>query len=461
MSTPHRFSKAGPLDFGDGEPSTPTALDGGASTQPVPAHGKPARTTLSHALRNSIRPFTADELHSATAPWAHAFAAEEQGLFPAGEVTVLAATGREGKTFVVTSLGVMYAAMRPVSALSPAGTGKVVIVSAEDDRAQYRRKLAALAEIHGPTAVDAITTNLVVLDLNEGPLESFKVLVDVALGKPEKSVTVDPLIEALDAHFADIREDIRGLLIFETLSALSDAHEDTSGHRKVAEVLKQIARALKVAVVLVHHTSQQASQHMSSLQLSTDHIRGATSLTNNVRQCCVLVCLGGDANPHPPNDLRTRLRALVNPDRDERVSVLVTLNSSKSIEPPPLYFAWSTTQFGPALRLLEPPPVLRNMTWRSTRELIRRHGCPPHERVNQVKKQRQAIDALLQAIEKRSDQGTPATRPKLAQDLKIHLKTADGLIQRAMEAGLVREVFARVPHATGHTRVYEVISLAR
>jgi hypothetical protein len=309
---------------------------------------------LASALSSVLTAFSAQELSDAATPHPHAFQAVEVGLFPIGEVTLIAAQGREGKTFCEIGVATAFVRNRRLAGLAPVADRSVIIYSAEDDRRQYARKVAAQRWLNGE---GEWTDRIIVPDLNAPGVAEWRELVRVTDRRPEMSPAVDAIIASLRPLMP--RPGAPGLLIFETASTLTQADEDNAGHKTLIAALRKIARALEIAVVLIHHTSQAATANLPTMNLATTDIRGATALTANSRQCFQLVNLGSEEDPHPDNDARTQLRELVAPNDEARVSVLICLDSSKAIDPPPVFFKWCNTPFGPALKELTPPAKRR------------------------------------------------------------------------------------------------------
>ncbi|AER56930.1 ATPase [Pseudoxanthomonas spadix BD-a59] len=307
------------------------------------------------------------ELEASRAPHPHVFQAGERGLFPLGEVSVIGARGREGKTTVIVGLAVAVAIQHDVGRLNPPVGRSVVIFSAEDDRRQYARKVAAQCSQLGPQQAAQVKRRILVPDLDSQEMAAFRTLVTVADRSPVPTGTDAALVEAMRPLMD--RPDAPVLVVFETASTLSDAEEDTRGHKMLIACLKRVARELNVACILVHHTSQAADNNLADLNISTADIRGGTALVYNSRQNAMLVNLGSDADPFDATDARTVLRKMAG-SHDGRVTALVTLDSSKGMDPPPLFFAWRQTDFGPAAIEHEPLPTLQGKPWRKVREMV-------------------------------------------------------------------------------------------
>src|SRR5690606_7039479 len=151
---------------------------GGAVVQsdaPTPA----PEFDLTAALDDAAVPFTDAEFDAAAIPHPHAFMSADgrRGLFPAGEVTVLAAPGREGKTTVVTAIAKHYALGWALADMTPEEVGAVMVYSAEDDRQQYARKFQAQRAKLSEADAAHLQANVIVPDLHGEALAGWREIV--------------------------------------------------------------------------------------------------------------------------------------------------------------------------------------------------------------------------------------------------------------------------------------------
>jgi hypothetical protein len=408
---------------------------------------------MTAALSSALAPFSAQEFSDAATPHPHAFQAAEVGLFPVGEVTLIAAQGREGKTFCEIGIAVAFVRKQRLTGLTPAADRSVIIYSAEDDRRQYARKVAAQRWLNGE---GEWTDRIIVPDLNAPGVAEWRELVRVVDRRPEMSPAVDAIIASLRPLMD--RACAPGLLIFETASTLTQADEDNAGHKTLIAALRKIARTLEIAVVLVHHTNQAATANLPTLNLATTDIRGATALTANSRQCFQLVNLGSDEDPHPDNDARTQLREMVAPNEESRVSVLICLDSSKAIDPPPVFFKWCATPFGPALKELTPPASVEGKRWRKVREMLAGKAAEARAEAKDAESDAKVRKAVA-AVEKLLREGTPASARAISNTAGYKPGWADPYLARAVEQGLLATRLEKIPHTKGETTVYFVPDL--
>ncbi|MCH2090303.1 MAG: AAA family ATPase [Pseudoxanthomonas sp.] len=419
-----------------------------------PANVEPPRESLGEKLRQLMTPWSAQELADARKPNPHVFQDFHTGLFPVGEVSVLAAAGREGKTTVIVGISTALIIEHTLGDLTPIAGRSVVIYSCEDNRAQYASKVEAQVSLLGSTQARNVMERLIVPNLDDLESQAARAIVTVMAGQPVESEAVDAIIEALlpmlDADHPP------GLVVFETVSTLSDAEEDNKGFRALIMALKRIARALNVAVLLSHHVSQASLASLSELNLSTADIRGGTTLVNNARQALIVANLGSDARPFPASDARAVLRAMVAPDCLDRITVLAPLDGSKGEEPPPVFFRWVKASSGhPAAVEIEAPPQLRRKTWMKVREML------VAERVSQRSEAKSSaqnanVALVIRQVAKLEESGKQPTARAVSIAAGKSATWATGYLQAAVESGELTCAMEPVERTKGGAMVYRM-----
>lgn len=398
-----------------------------------------------------------DELEAAKQPHPHAFQQGDCGLFPTAEVTVIAAPGREGKTYTTIGLAVPYVLGHRVVGLKAQRDRSVMIYSAEDDRAQYVRKLAAQCARLGREDAEKVLQRIIIPDLQAEGMEMFQTLVGVPDRQPMMTQAVDVVIDAMRPRMAAPIPP--GILIFETASTLSEAEEDNRAFRILVRALKRIARQLQIAVVLVHHTSQAAGNALPDMAVSVADIRGATALAFNSRQNFILVNLGSDAEPHPDNDARTVLRSLAAPDIESRVSCLICLDSSKSMDPPPIFFEWQPTAYGPALPVLNVPQEYVGMRWRKLRQVIQAQRAEARQS-RKDSAQSTKVEQVVALVCKLSHEGQQPTVRKVSSAAGHGAEWAAPYLEQAVDSGRLIQTLESIPRTRGESRVYRPADLS-
>src|SRR5690606_29915825 len=246
-----------------------------------------------------------------------------------------------------------------------------------------------------------------------------------------------------------------GLIVFETASTLSDAEEDNRSFKAMIKALRRIARELKVAVVLVHHTSQQAASNLPDLNLSVSDIRGATALAFNARQCFLLVNLGSEEDPLPDSDARAVLRSMVAPSAGGRVTALICLDSSKAMDPPPVFFKWGVTPAGPALRSLAIPSSLQGVRWRKLQQMLRGERA---DRKQEAKEEARSatMRQVVQLVARLESQGRQPTATAISVAANRSPGWSKPYLDYAVEAGELVQSMERVLRAKGACAVYRL-----
>lgn len=366
-----------------------------------------AEATPAERLAASLTPFSASELEAARTPHPHVFSDRYgRGLFPIGEVTVVGARGREGKTTAMVAIAAALAMERPLAELWPIKQRSTIIYSAEDDRSQYARKVAAQCSILAEPVAHDVRQRILVPDLDAAGMAPLRRLITVAERSPIQTGTAEAIVEATRPLLAGpVRP---ALLIFETVATLTDAEEDNRTYALLTDTLKRIARALGVAVVLVHHTSQASDSTLADLSMTTASIRGGTSLIYNSRQNALLLNLGSDADPFPEKDGRTSLRELVAPSVKDRITGLITMESSKAQDPAPIWFQWVSTEYGPAVIELEPPEPLIGKSWRKLQgiAIAKRAARAAEGKASRTEESVETAIAAVRAIQRVGKQAT-------------------------------------------------------
>ena len=417
----------------------------------VMALGHRDERTHGERLQDALAPWSMAELDASREPWPHVFRWYERGLFPMGEVTVVGARGREGKTTIMMAVATALATERGLADLRPLAGRSVVIYSAEDDRRQFARKVAAQRSLVPDSDVIQLQRRIIVPDLNADGMEPLRRLVTEFERRPISTGTDQAIMEALAPMMRSGQPP--ALLIFETASTLTDTDEDNRAYATLIDCLKRVARTLNVAVVLVHHTSQASDSTLADLSISTASIRGGTALIYNSRQNLLLVNLGSKADPFPVNDARTVLREIVAPGYEERITALIAMETSKADDPSPIWFRWVHTDYGPAAVELEPPAHIVGKSWRKVREMAMAERGSKRDEARAS-----ARDAGAGTVMKVVAQLHAAGKQPTARAVSIAAGKsptwATPYLAQAAHDGLLRAASEKVPHTRGMTMVY-------
>lgn len=346
-------------------------------------------------LVDSIRRFSPDDL---TSPPPR----QEWILYPylpAGTVSILAGPGGSSKTTLLVALAVNRALGLPFFGGPMPRRGRTVILTTEDSRDDYLRKLAAVRHDLGD-AFDpaAVAENVLLLDLAGTPVR----LVESDRGNYFPTVLADDLAAVVSKHAPGT-----DLIVMETVSRLAGGIETNESLSILIEAGQRICRLTGAAVLPVAHVSQEAGRSGTTDAYAP---RGGSALGDNGRSTLVLTSLTDKTaatfapDADLPAGILNRLRVLVHP-------------KSNGAEPaPPLLLERCSTPYGPVLR----------------RAVLRSRQVDPGEQ----------IDRLVSMIADLTAKGTPATEKRLRNYIaKIGCseKKLPRLLDAALAASRVRK----------------------
>jgi len=285
-------------------------------------------------------------------------------------------------------------------------------------------------------------------------MEPLRRLVTVADRQPIPTGTDEAIIAAIEDAMPGKHPP--ALLIFETASTLTDTDEDNRAYAVLVDCLKRIARRLRVAVVLVHHTSQASDGTLADLSISTAGIRGGTVLIYNSRQNLLLLNLGSDADPFPANDARTVLRELVAGDHKERVTALVAMETSKASDPAPIFFRWIRTAYGPAAVELDPPRHVEGKSWRKVREMVMAERGSRRDEAKAATREA-GVDTVVRLVNELHAAGKPPTANAVSIAAGKSPTWAKPYLGQAAIDGLIRSGIEQVPRTRGKVLVFRPV----
>jgi hypothetical protein len=189
---------------------------------------------------------------------------------------VFAAGGGSGKTSLETGLAVHRALGKPFLGI-PTEEGTTVIITAEDDREDFRRKIHAWKGVLGSDFdTKKISERVVIYDISGRPCA----LTEVDGKRYKVSEFARGLVDKVRTRTPDA-----DLLIFETASRFGSGDESNGDMAAMVQALEVIARETRVAVLIATHISKQASRD----RLKDAYVaRGGSALTDNSRSVMVL-----------------------------------------------------------------------------------------------------------------------------------------------------------------------------
>jgi hypothetical protein len=185
------------------------------------------------------------------------------GYYRLGEVTVVIGASSVGKTTML---------MRDAFEIAQSGR-TVITVSAEDEAPNYARKLAALAILDGCTDDAALQR----VHCFTSALRQLIILTKTG---------ADPNVPEFQRLAAALRPFEPSVVMLETASSLGTGEETNGQLAALAKGLILLARDLKAAVVISHHTNKQAALNAD---ISQHAARGGSSFTANTRETINIV----------------------------------------------------------------------------------------------------------------------------------------------------------------------------
>jgi len=204
------------------------------------------------------------------------------GALLAGSTHILAAPGGTGKSVFTLQLGLMLAAGKEWAKWRPKKKCKVLIINAEDDIAEQRRRMVAAQTVMG---FGAERGQIMLADAPENILMSTSDPV-------KKSLIATPLVDQLVDVIKHYGIDV---VIVDPFAETFDGDENSNGDTKWAMKIwrDKIARPTGAAVYLVHHTTKGSEDKAGS----ADVIRGGGAIVNSARLAATLFVMSkGEAS---------------------------------------------------------------------------------------------------------------------------------------------------------------------
>lgn len=254
----------------------------------------------------------------------------------AGKVAVLVGAGGLGKSALTVGLAVRRAlGLEFLGRATKPGT--TVIISKEDSRLDYRRKLAAQRALLGGQFVPEKVRDAVML---------LDIVGDPALLVEPGAVGTARVNDALVQLWADAivaagpRAD---LIILETAARLTPS-EDNAGLSALVSACELLGRLTQCAVLLVHHTGKEAAR--SGIADSYTG-RGGSSLADNARAVMVL-------SPYPKEaKSQGRLGVALPEEMADGALVLSIPKLNGAPPPPPLVIEKVATRWALCLKAVD------------------------------------------------------------------------------------------------------------
>lgn len=190
-----------------------------------------------------------------------------RGYFLRGAVTAVIGPPGVSKSSLMLACAAAAALGRPLHGMTPTRPCRVMLLNAEDDRHEQRRRLSGVLRTFGKRPED-IAGNII----RVGAAGAATLLTRCPDGELEST----PAFVALEAAIALHRPD---LLVLDPFSELHADEENANVQmREVVARLRQLAVKYDLALVIVHHTRKGAA-----VAGDMDAARGASSVVGAAR----------------------------------------------------------------------------------------------------------------------------------------------------------------------------------
>lgn len=198
------------------------------------------------------------------------------GALMEGCTHILAAPGGTGKSLFTLQFAIMLATGEPWGRWAPRKACNVLIVNAEDDVPEQRRRLSAARAVMGLRHDFRPKGKLLMADNPSS-------ILTAGMDEKTKRLVPTPLVAELAAVIRHHSIDVVVVDPFaETFEGDENSNNDTKWAMKTWR--DDIARATGCAVYLVHHTTKNAGDKAGS----SDAVRGAGALVNSARLASTL-----------------------------------------------------------------------------------------------------------------------------------------------------------------------------
>lgn len=207
------------------------------------------------------------------------------GLLIRAATHVLVAPGGSGKSLFNLQKAIMLATGLPWGEWKPRSRYRSLVINAEDDIDEQRRRLAAALKVMNPPR-DLLTG---MVHLTDDPHS----LVVVRVDPRSRQMITTPMADAITTY---VREHQIDVLIVDPFAETFEGDENSNSEIKWAmKVWRDIARDTNCAVVLVHHTVKHASggAGTQTIVVEDNKFGSRANCLNSLR--CVSVRNGGTA----------------------------------------------------------------------------------------------------------------------------------------------------------------------
>lgn len=253
-----------------------------------------------------------------------------------GKVAAFIGSGGLGKSALTAGVSV-HRALGLQFLGRPTKPGSTIIITKEDSRADYRRKLAALRVTLG-AEFDAhkVAESVLLLDIVGDP--SMLVASSHGGTASVNEKLVELWADAISATGTDA-----DLIVLETASRLTPS-EDNTGMSALVSACELLGRLTHSSVILVHHTGKENARNGVADSYTG---RGGSSLADNARAVMVLTAYPKDQKA------RDRLGVALPDEAADSALVLSVPKLNGAPPPPPLVIEKVSTPWALTLRAFD------------------------------------------------------------------------------------------------------------
>lgn len=202
------------------------------------------------------------------------------GLTMHGHLSILVAPGGSGKSQLTLQMGIITALGMEWGGWKPRRPHKVLVINAEDDKDELRRRLYAATEQMG---VDQASLR--------GRLLIAKNIDDIVIAQSDPKTKVVHRTPKFDQLRQAIQTLGIGMVIVDPFAETFIGDENSNSEIKWAGIAwRELARSTDCAVYLIHHTKK----HAAAMAGDPDASRGAGSIVNTARVVSTLFTMTAD-----------------------------------------------------------------------------------------------------------------------------------------------------------------------
>jgi hypothetical protein len=208
----------------------------------------------------------------------------EVPMLARGLVGLLVAPGGRGKTYALCDLAISIATGLPwLGVIDVASRGRVVLALAEEDDAEVRRRLYAVARARGLGEAEIVAAESHIVALGFAGQDVSLVVVDGSTVTP--SALQRELLRLVSAH------EHHAVLLDPLARWAPGVESDNAVATRAIELFEELAAAARGTVLVAHHTAKWARRDGESAGHGSS-ARGVTAITDGARWVAEL--RGGD-----------------------------------------------------------------------------------------------------------------------------------------------------------------------